>query len=345
MDNQSQSGAASAAKIGGFLKSKRGERIILSALSALALLFTVIFFSVKFTDFDFAGVKRGDQSFWSASVLYVDNWRLGGFNVYFIIAFMLCAVLYAAAIIRMFLGSGKKLFTAAAACNAVIDLACLIVGIALKILRGGAIFCCIVSIVLCMAMLAYLLVLFRSRATGASAKAETEEPEPESPLTAAKRKLISRVVLIFDCAALVILALIFFIPLCSVNADGTKTSYILITALSDYSVPVYIAIAFVAAMLVFFAEVLYFAATVCSYQKSKNTFAVMSDRFIKSITAFTLVFFVFGYCLTFFFNAKYAATGIPPVGGGDDLIGLPYSVSYSTVSFIPFLISVATLIA
>ena len=60
-------------KIKSFLKSRWGELAVLGVLSAFALLFTVIFYSVKFTDYRIAGIERADVSLWTADIFYLEN--------------------------------------------------------------------------------------------------------------------------------------------------------------------------------------------------------------------------------------------------------------------------------
>ena len=55
-------------KAKGFFKSRRGEFTLLAVLSTLALLFTVILYSVRLSDYIADGTNRGDLNLWTAKL-------------------------------------------------------------------------------------------------------------------------------------------------------------------------------------------------------------------------------------------------------------------------------------
>ncbi len=310
-----------------FLSSKWGELIVLSALSALAYLFIVILYSVKFTEFYYDFTERADMSFWSFGTLYIDfgNYRyINNFNVGFIVAFFVGLALTIAAVAYMAVKKNKKPFYFVAAFDLGLCLVCLIMGALFGILRAGAIVCSILSMLFSVTMIGFLL--FRKNSTVYATEEKAHEEKPISPLAPKTYKAYKIVLLICECVAAVILFLTFVIPAFTQKGVTTQ-SFILIKSLSSSDYPMYLSIAFIVLFAAFFAELLFLAVTVSSFFVSDRLFLKQSKQFITSAAVFTLVFFLFGYCAAFYTNVK----------GGDD-VG-----KASTVSFIPFILAAVTL--
>ncbi len=327
-----QSGNKAPNKVSKFLSSKWGEFIVLSALSALALLFTVIFYSIKFTDFSYDFTERSEMSFWSSGTLYIDFGKyryINNFNVGFIIAFFVGLALFLGAAAIMAAKKDKRLFYAAAAFNMGLCLVCLILGALLGILRSGAIVCCIFSMFVSMAIFAFLILRrYAASTTTAEGDADgnTAELDRVPPLAPKTYKAYKLILLICECVAAVILFVTFLIPVFS-QKGVVDQSYVLIKALSSDDYPLYLSVAFIVMFTAFFAEILYLAVTVSAYFRSDRAFLKQSKRFIISASVFTLVYFVLGYCLAFYTNVKSAEA----------------ERTASTVSFIPFILSSITL--
>ena len=151
-------------KIKTFLKSRWGELAVLGVLSAFALLFTVIFYSVKFTDYRIAGIERADVSLWTADIFYLENSlfpdvrNITNINTYFIIAFVAVVVLYAIATAVRLFKRFNLLFAFAAVCNAAVALVYEILGVVLGVIRGGAIVCCVITVLFSMATTAFVIL-------------------------------------------------------------------------------------------------------------------------------------------------------------------------------------------
>ncbi len=322
-------------KIKGFLNSKFGEFIIFAALSALTLLFTVIYLSVHFTDLsiDIGEVARSEQNFWSAGVLNLEKLRIVGFNIFFIVAFAVQVLLYVVALIVVLLKKEKRVFYAAAAFSLILALVCIILGLILGLLRSGAVVCGIIAVAF--SITTWVFAAVRRRATRDKKKLDGNSDEntvatstEQTPPIPAKLKKFKVGMLVCSIAALVIMFSTFFVPTHFEYSGATARPYILIGALSaDY--PIYMSIAFVIMFVVFFSALLYFVSTVVEFVRSADAFAVKSKNFMTAATAFDLVFFVLGFSLAFYVNLSSGD------GGAKNAF---------TVSYIPLILATATLI-
>ncbi|MDE7107480.1 MAG: hypothetical protein K2O39_04075, partial [Clostridiales bacterium] len=312
-----------------FLTSCKGEIIVLTLLSALALLFTVIFYSIRFTDLTSVATGRDKLSFWTANDFFAISlhssnkaMRVYKMNVYLSIAFAVGAALYIVAWMLLALKKKNKLFYVASAYNAILGIVCLVFGTILRFMSGGAVACCIFSILFSVTAFAYLIARRRiDRAAKQEGGWGTDTALTE------KQKKYKLALLICECVALFVLATVLFIPVYSEGGGGI--TYVLINSVGANKYPVYVSIGFIVMIIALFGEMLYFISTVSDYFGGK-VFAIRSRHFVLSTTIFTLIFFILGYCLKFYYN----------LSGGEG--AAPREAI--TVSYIPFVLSVVTMI-
>lgn len=332
-----------------FFKSKRGELIISAVLSALALLFIAIAYSVRLSDYALDDYERADDSLWSASIIYIKSSLLPsvgyvrGLNMFFIIAFIAVLVMYLAAAAFKLLKKSDVLFYVASALSVLLGLAVAIVGSVLSVLRGGATACCVISMIFALAHLA-CLILRRKPKDAASDKAaykpmgmpdarENGQAPARPSISPEANKKCRLAVFVCTVAALVSVAVAFFIPLYSSN--DRKVSSIPIAAMaSDASIAV--TAVFVVMLIAFFALALAFISNLTEWLRADGAYIAKARRFVTCATVFTLIYFIVGFCLAFFFNIKGDdfTSGGEPVG----------KISFYTVSFIPLVISAVVLI-
>lgn len=342
-----QTQISTAQKINRFFSSRRVELIAVTALSVLAVLFNIIFFSVKFTELIYYGISRANMSFWSSGILPIDFNEfayISNINVYFITAFFVGLALYIAAALVRLLKKSNKVFYAAAGYTVVLNSASLIFGAVLSILRTGAIACSVLSIIFALIFIAFLIannraVLVKNGKSAASgetsenAESESEYKQPQKP---AHYKAFKLALLIIGCISLLLMFIVLVVPLYSETAgnghytqNGTSSaSYILFRALSSESSSVYLSVVFLAMFLAFFAGVLYFTATVMAYFKSDAEFITKSKKFVTFAAVYSLMFFILGYAATFYINSVESDNAL----------------SATTVSYIPFILQVVALI-
>lgn len=309
-----------AEKIKNFLESKKGEVIVLALMSVLALLFTVLFYSIRFTEVPIATTGRDELTFWTANEFYTEHKLIQGLNIYLTIAFAVGVTVYALAWLFMLFKKKNVPLYVAFTYNAVLSFVVLVFGTVLSMMRGAAVACCIASIFFSVAGLSYLIARRRI------ANAEKSSAETDAALSAKQRKY-KLALLICECVALIILATVLFIPVYS-EGDGGAT-YVLFNSVGANTYPVYVSIGFIVMIIALFGEILYFISTISDYFGAK-TFAIRSRHFVLSTTIFTLIFFILGYCLTFYYNLSAAEGEAPRMG--------------STVSYIPFVLSLVTMI-
>lgn len=328
MEENSPKQPAKGGKISEFLHSRRGETIILSALSAFALLFTLIFYSVDFTEHARSLAMKNSMSFWSADFLVISKKAIKSLNTYLGIAFAVDAVLYALAWLWLFARKKPTLFFVSSAFGAVFCVVCLTFGALAKAVTGGAIFCCVLSILFSGTALGYLLVRRRrTLAEKAAAEEDGDPEEPETALTPAQQKKYGFALLVCDCVAFLVLFTLLFVPLYSGRTDGA--SYILISALGSDTYPIYVSIGLIAAIALLFGETLFFISTVSDYGRGK-AFAERAKRFVLNAATATLLFFILGYSLAFAYNL-----------GATEKTGARHAY---TISYIPFILAVADMI-
>ncbi|MDE6293631.1 MAG: hypothetical protein K2L88_03300, partial [Clostridiales bacterium] len=307
-----------------FLKSRVGEIVVLMSLSVLALLFTILFYSIRFTELVALDVGRDELTFWTANDFYSDiNVRVFGMNIYLSIAFGIGVALYAVAWFFMLAKKKKLPFFIATAYNAALGLVCLVFGTVLSLMRDSAVICCIISIFCSIAALSYLIAL---RRIARAAEKDGGRAVTDAELSDKQRKY-KLALLICECVALIILATVLFIPVYSEGAGGT--TYVLINSVGANTYPVYVSIGFIVMVIALFGEILFFISTISDYFGAK-TFALRSRHFVLSTTVFTLIFFILGYCLTFYYNLSGEEGAAPH--------------NANTISYIPFALSVVTMI-
>ncbi len=248
--------------------------------------------------------------------------RVYGMNIYLSIAFAVGAALYIVAWILLALKKNNKLFYVASAINAVLGIVCLVFGTIFRLMRGGAVACCIFSILFSVTAFAYMIA--RRRVDRA---AKQEGGWGTDTALTDKQKKYKLALLICECVALFVLATVLFIPVYSEGAGGI--TYVLINSVGANQYPVYVSIGFIVMIIALFGEMLYFISTVSDYFGGR-TFAIRSRHFVLSTTIFTLIFFILGYCLKFYYNLSGGANAAPREA--------------MTVSYIPFVLSVVTMI-
>ncbi|MDE7162308.1 MAG: hypothetical protein K2N65_06105, partial [Anaeroplasmataceae bacterium] len=161
-----------------------------------------------------------------------------------------------------------------------------------------------------------LLLLLHNRIDDSALEIEEKEQSPKQIL------FYKRIVFLFETLTLIVLFTIFFIPLFTQHLSPTDVSYVLINALSTNTAPIYVSIIFIVLFLAFFICLLYYANTISYYFKFKLTekYVKRAKRCIYSNAAICLVYFILGFAMTFYNNIK--------------------NVSASTISYIPFIISI-----
>lgn len=303
-----------------FLNSKHGEAIVLTALSVLNIVFTIIFYSLPLK------LALGSDSIWTAysiyvdvSGVYIDFPVIVGLNVYFIIAFVIEVILLAVSVLSVFIKRRKVFFYVFAIYSSVLSLAVIGVGIGLHIITAGIVVCAVISLLLSIAVFAF--VCFRRKKNVGDES--TGQMDEQVSLPVAKTSLACKITMIVcEVVSTVLMFATLFIP---VYYDGSlAVNFTLISTLTADSYPIYMFVAFMVMFICCFAGLLGFVATL-SFCKSDKVFAQKSRSYMYGTTIYTLVFFLLGYCLTFYNN-------------------LTKENSASTVSYIPFICSVVILI-
>lgn len=327
-------------KIKEYIKSKWGELVVLAVLSALALLFTVIYYSIPFTEYFFNGVERSDVSLWSADLFYLNNPlmpkvnNITGINTYFIIAFVVGIILLVGAVGAQLFKRFNVMFAVCAVYNGVLSLISIIVGVVLGIMRGSAVACGIISIILSMLALSVAILLRKSRkAEGAGSVNGADGDTSVVPaLTPAENKRFRIAVLVCKCVALAAVIVSFFIPMYSVKGAlpvATAKSAIPISALfSNASVSVNVVFIFM--FIAFFALLLRFVFALSGFSRTDNSYIAQSRRFMTGVGAFVLIFFIVGFVMAFYFNVKSDSATT--------------NATYYTVGYIPVLLYTVALI-
>lgn len=328
MENNTPTGTNQpSSKFKKLITSRKGDLIFLTLLSTLALLFTLIFYSVNFTEFEGFNTGRSELNFWTADAFYIDSGRILNFNIYMTVALVCAGALYAVAELVLYVKNRNRLFYVASIYNIGLSLICLILGIALKFMDGVAMACCVVSVFFGMMTLGYLIARRHAIAPTEASASGTAVVNPENTATLTpKQKKYKFGLFICEVVELLILVTVLFIPLYSDTATGT--TYVLVSSIITNNYPIYISIAFVVMVVAIFGEILYFISTVSDYFGS-SVYVIRSRRFVLSATIFTLLFFLIGYSLTFYFNLSDNSK--------------PDSMAF-TVSYIPFILAVATMI-
>lgn len=306
-----------------FLNSKYGEAIVLTAASFLNILFILICYSLPLITSNDVG------SLWAADIIETGaitesgaGFRIHGLNTYFIWAFVVELVLFAASAVLAFWKQKKFLFYASAVFNFVLGLAFVFVGGFLGILSAGAIVLAVFSLLLSIATIVFLVVQKRRNAA-------EEEPD-ETHVNAKTLSICKTAMLVCEILTTVLMFAMLFFPLFAEHGEDFTNSYTLISTLKTATNPIYLYIAFVVMFLSCFLGLLKFATTV-SFYKSDKVFAQKSRTYMQGATMYALVFFVLGYCFSFVKNIANNADKAPAYGA-------------DTTAYIPFICSVAILI-
>lgn len=328
-----------------FFFSKRGELIVSAVLSALALLFTVISYSVELNEVFPEGLKRiFNVSLWTANIIYIqvdilpNVGYIRGLNIVFIIAFVVGVVSYLIAVTLKLLKKTDICLYIASAYNVLLAIAVMTFGTVLNVLSGGAIACCVLAAIFSLAHIACLILRRKPKAAADNTtadKAETDDILPDDdravkPRSPETRKKCRLAVFVCTAAALLSAAVAFFVPLYS--SDDIKVSSTPITAFSS-DAPITVVVIFTVMLIAFFALLLAFISNMTEWLRADGAYLVKARRFVTGATVFTLVYFAVGLSLAFFFNIK-----------GTDFSADNIKASFCTVSFIPLIISVVVLI-
>lgn len=293
-------------------KFKYLDWIILISSIVLNLLFFIIIYSVE-TNIVW------NQSIWEAAFNYSQNNPIQYFCTGFVVAFIVVLVFYILSITFLLVKKKKLFFYIAIPYHLVLSLSILCVHIYFKFMTAGALVCNIFNIILLAATLIYLI--FRSVGKQPIKVEHKENPE--------KMKIYKACLLIFESIAVVLMISIFFIPLFSYknsnNGYLTKVNVILIKALASGSFELYIYIIFIVLFLVAFFCILYYITTLSYYFKTNEAFVKRSKASLYSSIGIILLFFLLGYFMTIYNNMENEN-------------------SATTVSYIPFLVSMVILI-
>lgn len=310
-----------------FLKSDLGKSAILIAASLLNLIFTIAYYSTKMTDYVYDNYVRGELTLWSANRLYIETHVLKYFNTIVIVAFFVGLLLFAISALLSLWKKKHKAFYISAAYNLTLSLVMLFVHIATKILRGGAVACVVISIIISTAILVYLIIQRKNEIQNVEAEKQEEQAIQEVQHNIKPLKLG---MLICECVATAIYLFTLFIPVYSETSSLNVQSYYLIASLSNSSYPLHMNIAFIVMFATYFGGVLYFVSTIADFARSTKDFIAKSQRCMYFATFMSALFFAVGYGLTFYINIKHADSTV---------------YSAKTVSYIPSFLSVAALIA
>ncbi len=332
-------------KLKSFINSKLGETIILSSIMALSLLFTIIFYSIKLTPIN-VDDNGNILSLWSANVITNEYYRLRGVNVYLLIAFFTELGLMITAGILCYLKRNKALYFAAAAFSFALDTTIVIIHFVLGMLQPAALVFIVFNMLTDAAVVAYFIILRKrqhvesllQQETENSAQTEYDEETVEVKRVSAKTLSLCRIVmLVCEIVATVAMFATLFVPIYTTTTyynysqiyiyNYTPTSYSLIQVFTQASLPIYFHIAFLAVFIGCIAGLLSFVSSV-AYFKSK-LFGQKSKSYIYGVTFFTLAFFIAGYVITFVLNLSEE--------NADN--------KNTTVSYIPFVISLIALLA
>ena len=236
-------------KIRSFITSKYGEAIIFTFISALSLLFTIIFYSIKLTPIN-VDENGSILTLWSATVITNEQFRLRGVNVFLLIAFFTELGLVIAAGLLCFLKRNKVLYLAAAAFSFALDIAILIIHFIFGMLQPAALVFMVFNMLTNSAVLAYLIILRKRKRVENLLQQETEDDEQteyyDDGTAEVKRvsqktlNLCRTVMLICEIIATVAMFTTLFTPIyTAVDSFGTSTSYSLIQTFTQASMPIY----------------------------------------------------------------------------------------------------------
>lgn len=273
--------------------------------SILSVLFLIIMFGLKTT--------RG-KSVWATMNVYKG---VTG-------ACLACVILFCINLLVLFGGTclayiKKKrwAFTIPTIFQILFHIILLFLHIFFKIFKAGAICCLVFSMIFTLLSLGTLIIdrIFRVKNEGLVGIKSNEKKTPSWS------KII---ILVLTIGSTILSSLIFFIPLYTITTGLKDTNYILIKVLGTNSYQLEMPIIFMIMFLAVFGNFIYFLTIIPSYFSSSSLFLKKSKTVAFTNLVITLLFFITGFVLTFYFNVK--------------------SKTASTISFIPFLIMLIFLI-
>lgn len=273
--------------------------------SILSVLFLIIMFGLKTT--------RG-KSVWATMNVYKG---VTG-------ACLACVILFCINLLVLFGGTclayiKKKrwAFTIPTIFQILFHIILLFLHIFFKIFKAGAICCLVFSMIFTLLSLGILIIdrIFGVKNEGLVGVKSNEKK------THSWSKII---ILVLTIGSTILSSLIFFIPLYTITTGLKDTNYILIKVLGTNSYQLEMPIIFMIMFLAVFGNFIYFLTIIPSYFSSSSLFLKKSKTVAFTNLVITLLFFITGFVLTFYFNVK--------------------SKTASTISFIPFLIMLIFLI-
>lgn len=305
-------------------KLKILDSLLLVLSVVLNMMLLLILFSLKMND-------SKNNSIWRAAFFYSNGNPIQYFCTGFIVAFFVGIVLSILSVVFLFIKKRKLFFHISIPYHLILSLVILCSHFYYKVFSVGALICIIASIILLTSILIY--------STHRSIELHTVSEEKDD---LKKLKIYKRCLFIFESIAVVLMFSIFFIPLYSYtkieiieqiifNTTYTEeikysVSVILIQALTTNKYELYVYIMFIILFLAAFFSLLYYVTTISYYYKGNESFVRKSKTSLYSSIGIILIFFLLGYFMTFYNNEKH-------------------SNEASTISYIPFLISMGVLIA
>lgn len=301
--------------------SKYFDAVILTAASCINLIFAVIVYSLKLLP------EWGEKSIWQTDSL-VSTFILHYFNIIFIAAFVVGAILLIISVLLAFTIKNKAAFFVYLPYNIILNFVLLFVHVGLKLLSAGAVACIIIGIILSSAQLIYLII---RRILNKEINESTQDT------VNGKNSLVYKLVLLICQILTTVLAfIIFFIPLYTVGLDnGESESVKLIQALSvnfaDKTFPTALYVSFMVLFAAFFVSLIFFVSNIQFFFKSNGVFVKKSRQYVICNVVFLLAFFILGYCLCFTKNVS---------GGSEEAV----IESATTLSYIPLICSLVIII-
>ncbi len=189
--------------------------------------------------------------------------------------------------------------------------------ISFKIFKAGAICCLVFSMLFTLLSFGVLIIekIFTIKKEEPVVKSSNEK----KPLNWQKL-----VILFLSLISIILTSLVFFIPTYSIKNGFTKTNYVLIQVLGSNTYGIDIHIVFMVMFIAIFGNIIYFLTILPYYFNANEIFVKKTKTVVFANMIITLLYFITGFGLTFYFNIKKETA--------------------STISFIPFLIMLVFLI-
>lgn len=286
-------------------KSKFSKHLLPPIFSAANLLITIIFYSMKTKGLNF--------TLWNIGRVNFGHYIVPGFGVYLTLAFFVSVALYALGGAMYFVKKKKWGMFLSTGYNLTLNIILLIVESASGgFMTAGAVVFVFIGIFVSAAELISLAV-FKLPAkegdpTTATQSGLPEQPDENPPVHARAYKII---LLACECAATVLLALTFFLPLYSVYGKP----YTLIGTLTNSEYPLTMYIVFIAMFVEFFSTLTKLAATVGTFFTSNKTFAAKSQQYMLNTAVYALMFCIVSFGFSFYFKVS-ATSGVTTSASG-----------------------------